>query len=121
MCSWNEFKQTAKLTGIEKFNNLRRSIEKIGNWQSLCRNLGMNEADMDRIMNERYTELLKKDECLKSYFNSNKAYWEEVAIAVARPPFNNKRLAETIAEKHLIHSPNKDRILDMIKGCNTYY
>ena len=47
--------------------------------------------------------------------------WEEVVIAVARPPVSNKRIAETIAEKHLVHSPNKDRILDMIKGCDTYY
>ena len=74
MCSWSKFRQKANLTRIEKFNDLRRSVEEIGIWQSLCRNLDMNEADMSRIMNERYTEELKKDECLKSYFNSNEAY-----------------------------------------------
>ena len=118
-CSWNEFKQRVPLTEIEHFNDLRWSLQVINLWQSLCRNLNMNEAVVDRIMNEGYTEQTKKDECLKSYFNSNEAYWEEVIVAVARPPFGDKRLAETIAEKYLKHNPNKDKILTMIKKCDT--
>ena len=62
----------------------------------------------------------KKDECLQSYLNSDEGSWEEVVIAVASLPFNNKRLAKKIAEKHLV-SPNKDTILAMIKTCHTYY
>ena len=118
-CSWNEFKQTAKFTGIETVNQLRWSIEVVSNWHSLCRNLDMSEAAMNRIANERYTEQQKKDECLTAYFNSNEAYWEEVIIAVLRSPFGDKRLAATIAEKYLKHSPIKDTILTMIKKCDT--
>ena len=118
-CSWNDFKQRVHLTEVKHFNNLRWSLQAINQWPSLCRNLNMNEAVVDRIMNERHTEQTKKDECLKSYLNSNKAYWEEVIVAVARPPFSNKQLAETIAKEHLKHSPNKDMILNMINSCDT--
>ena len=90
MCSRNEFRQTANLTRIENLSDLRWSVEKIGDWQSLCRNLNLNEGAMNRIMNERYKEQHKKDECLQSYINSDKAYWEEVVIAVARPPLGDK-------------------------------
>ena len=75
---------------------------------------------MNRILNERSREHEKKDECLQSYFNSDKGSWEEVVIAVARSPFTNKRLAKTIAEKHL-HSPNKDIILTTLSNCDTLY
>ena len=118
MCSWDEFKQMAQLTGIKELKHLRSSVQDIGNWQSLCRNLGMSEGDIARITTERYSEVLKKDDCLKSYFNSNEAYWEKVIIAVARPPFRYKQLAVTIAERYLKHSPNMDRILTMIKKCD---
>ena len=119
VCSWDEFKQMAQLTGIKEFKYLRSSVHDIGNWQSLCRNLGMREGDIERIMTERHSEVLKKDDCLKSYFNLNEAYWEEVIVAVATPPFRNKQLAEIIAENYLKDSPNKDKILTMIKKCDT--
>ena len=60
-----------------------------------------------------------KDKCLESYFNSDEAYWEEVVIAVARPPLKNKRLAKEIAEKHMEDSPSINRVLTMIKSCDT--
>ena len=119
LCSWNQFKQRVNLTDVEHFLELRGSLQEINQWLSLCRNLNVKEAVVDRIMNEGYREQIKKEECLKSYFNSNEAYWEEVIVAVARPPFRNKRLAETIAENYLKHSPNKDKILTMIKKCDT--
>ena len=121
MCSWNEFRQTANLTRIENVSDIRWSVEKIGDWQSLCRNLNVNEGAMNSIMNERYKEQHKKDDCLQSYINSDKAYWEEVVIAVARPPFRDKILAKMIAEKHLEHSPSKDKIMAMIESCDTFY
>ena len=120
MCSWNEFKQIVNLREIKDLNDLRWSMQKIGDWQSLCKNLHLDTANMNRIKNERSIEYEKKDECLQSYFNSDEGSWEEVVMAVASPPFNNKRLAKKIAEKHLV-SPNKDTILAMIKTCDTYY
>ena len=116
ICSWIEFKQTAQLTGIQSLNILRWSVEEIGDWQSLCLNLNLSTADMNRILNDRDHP---KDECLRSYFNSDKGSWEEVVIAVARPSVGNKRLAKRIAEKHL-HSPNKERIMSMLNNCDTY-
>ena len=71
---------------------------------------------MNRLKNERFTEFQKKDGCLQSYVDSDEASWEEVVIAVARHPFNNKRLAKNIAEKHL-HSPNNHTIISMVDKC----
>ena len=119
-CSLQTFKRTANLTKINDYLVLRRSVEKIGNWQGLCTNLELSETEYNRIMNEGYMEQQKKEECLRSYIKSDEDSWEEVVIAVARPPINNRRLARTIANDHL-RSPNKDRILDMLKSCPKFY
>ena len=72
---------------------------------------------MNRILNDRDHP---KDECLRSYFNSDEGSWEEVVIAVARSSVGNKWLAKRIAEKHL-YSPNNDTILSMLNSCDTFY
>ena len=74
---------------------------------------------MNRILNDRSRDH-PKDECLRSYFNSDEGSWEEVVIAVARPSVGNKQLAKRIAEKHL-YSPNNDTILSMLNSCDTFY
>ena len=117
ICSWIEFKQTAKLTRIVTLNDLRWSVEQIGDWQSLCQNLNLSTVNMNRILNDRDHP---KDECLRSYFNSDKGSWEEVVIAVARPSVGDKRLAKRIAEKCL-YSPNNVTILSMLNNCDTFY
>ena len=114
MCSLQEFQQTASFTRIDKFNDLRQSVETIGDWQSLCRNL---DVDLEDILHDRDHS---KDKCLQSYFNSDEAYWEEVVMAVVRPPLKNKRVAKEIAKKYLC-SPNNDTILSMVKYCDTFY
>ena len=119
-CSFQEFKQTVNLTEIKDYRVLRQSVEKIGEWQSLCENLDLDETEMSRIKNEELRPHLKKDECLKSYVNSDKGSWEEVVIAVARYPFYDKRLAKNIAEEHL-QSPNLSKIMSMLDNCDTYH
>ena len=71
MCSRNEFKQIVNLIGIKYLYDLHWSMQEIGDWQSLCRNLHLDTADMNRIKNERSREYEKKDEGLQSYFNSD--------------------------------------------------
>ena len=39
------------LTGIEYINDLHWSMQEVGDWQSLCRNLHLDTADMNRIKN----------------------------------------------------------------------
>ena len=112
-CSLQEFKQTAKLnlTKIEDFYTLRRSVQNLGgNWQSLCNNLEVDRTVMNTIPYEKSKEDVKRDDCLNSYVNSDKGSWEEVVIAVARPPFQRITLAKEIAKNHL-HSPNNNTII----------
>ena len=113
-CSFQEFKQTTELnlTKLENFYALRQSVEELvgGNWQSLCHNLEVDRVDVNRIYHERSREDEKKDNCLQSYFKSDKGSWEEVVIAVARRPFKDLHLAKEIAKNHL-HSPNNNTII----------
>ena len=91
LCLWNEFK--LNLTGIKDLSDLRWFMQEIGDWQSLCKNLHLDTADMNRIKNERSRKHKKRGKCLQSYLNSDEGSWEEVVMAVASPPFNNKHLA----------------------------
>ena len=113
-CSFQEFKQIAKLnlTKIEDFYTLRQSVQNLegGNWQSLGNNLEVDRAVMNNILHENSKEDIKRDDCLNSYFKSDKGSWEEVVIAVARPPFKHITLAKEIAKNHL-HSPNNNTII----------
>ena len=74
---------------------------------------------MEKIKNSHDKDH-QMDECLKYYVNSDEGSWEEVVIAVARPPFYNKHLAKRIVRRHL-HSPNNDTLLSMLKNCKTLY
>lgn len=117
-CSLQEFKQNSKLnvTEIDDFHSLHESVQVIGDWQNLCWNLRVEEDVMNRVKNDRDHP---KEECLQSYFNSGHCSWEEVVIAVARPPFKNKRLAKKIVQKYIVHESNRNNILNWLaENCN---
>ena len=111
-CSFQLFKEMNTLTEIEKYYDLHESVEEIGEWLSLCKNLKVDEGTMNRLDNDN-------DECLRYYVNSDEGSWEEVVISVARPPFKNKRLAKKIAQQHVCND-NIDKIMWMLNNCNNY-
>lgn len=113
-CSFQHLKKLNTLTEIEKYYDLRESVEEIGDWLSLCKNLKVEEGIMNRLKD------YNNDECLKYYVNSDLGSWEEVVMSVARPPFKNKRLAKKIAQQHVCND-NKDKIFWMLNYCTTYH
>ena len=114
-CSYEDFKLTANLTKINDVLDLRESVQEISDWQSLCGNLRLKSAIMDRIKNSHDKDH-QMDQCLHYYFISDKGSWEEVVFAVARPPFYNKHLAKRIVQKRL-QSPNNDTLLSWLENC----
>lgn len=114
MCSFQEFKRKSNLTVIasDKFYDLSESVEKIANWQDLCGNLRVDETVMNKAKNDKDHA---KYMCLKAFFDSEGS-WEELVIAVSRPPFKDKRLAKDIAQTY-VHESNVESILEMVEIC----
>ena len=78
-------------------NDLIQAVKDIGDWRSLCMNLGVSEGEMDNIIHNDGT---KKIDCLQAYWNGGDAKWSDVVRAVAMSPINNKRVAKEIAKDH---------------------
>ena len=61
---------------------------------------------------------VKKEECLRAYYNSGEAYWEEVIRALIKHPINNKRLGKEIIEQNQLRTDLLDE--SRIFLCDTY-
>ena len=80
-------------------------MAEIGDWEALCENLGVHKAvlsDLRSTMNTDNTK--KKRRCLEAYINTGKACWEQIVEVIADYPFYNARLAEEIANMHVVGS-----------------
>ena len=71
----------------------------IGDWESLCENLGAPKAVISSLRFSDMQAGRKKSECLEAYLNTDNACWEQVVKVVAEHPFHNKKLARKIANK----------------------
>ena len=71
----------------------------IGDWESLCENLGVPNAVMNPLRFSHKQPERKKSECLEAYLNTDNTCWEQVVKVVANGPFPNKKLARQIANK----------------------
>ena len=76
------------------------AVAEVGNWKSLCENLGVLKEVMNSLDYSSEHHQRKKRECLQAYIDSGEACWEEVVNVVASDPFHNKRLAKKIASKY---------------------
>ena len=95
--------QSSTSTEIERFLDLYQAVQEVGDWKSLCRNLKVNEATMNALeFDQKQSEWNKRD-CLRAYFDTGEATWEDVVRAVGehRCPTSNKRVAEEIAKKYI--------------------
>ena len=87
-------------TEIKDFLELYHAVAEVGNWEGLCYNLEVNEARMSELRNSNELVDAKKRECLKAYFDSGEAYWENVVKALVRYPVGNRKVANEIVEKY---------------------
>ena len=60
-------------------------------------NLRVDDGIMDRLIHAAGRDEIKKEECLKAYWNNGAATWTKVIEAVEKAPINNKRIAKKIA------------------------
>ena len=84
---------------ISKKRELEKAVAEIGDWETLCENLGVPKAVISGL---RFSDMQigrKKSECLEAYLDTDNACWEQVVKVVAEFPFHNKRLARQIANK----------------------
>ena len=80
-------------------------MAEIGLWKALCENLGVHKAVLSNLCDMINTDnTVKKRRCLEAYINTGKACWEKIVKVVADHPFYNARLAEEIANMHVVGS-----------------
>ena len=101
-----------RCTEIEDFKELCHQVADIGDWYGLCLNLGVYDDKLNELKhsNERIGE--RKQECLRVYFDTGEAYWEEVVRAIIQHPVRKGRVAKKIIEEKSLRSD----LLDIIKS-----
>ena len=89
---------------ISDEQELGKAVAEIGDWETLCKNLGVEKAVINALRNMVDTEsTIKKSRCLEAYLNTGRACWEQVVKVVADHPFYNARLARNITCSHATH------------------
>ena len=74
----------------------------IGNWETLCENLGAPEAVPKQLRFANMENEVKRSRCLEAYLNTGKACWEKVVQVVGDYPFDNRKLAKEIADDYSV-------------------
>ena len=88
---------------ISNKQQLGKAVAEIGDWETLCDNLGVEKAVINRLRNLIDTDsTIKKSRCLEAYLDTGGACWEQVVKVVADYPFYNARLAKKIAHMQRI-------------------
>ena len=87
---------------VKSVQDLMKMLSDIGNWETLCTLLGVNQGVMSELKFTSLDTNIKKKRCLESYFDSGHAHWEEVIKAVVGPGILNARVAKEIAYKYLL-------------------
>ena len=100
---------------IKDSRQLFQAVDKIGDWQNLCKNLKVDVGIMDMLKFSRDHDSIKKDECLEAYVNNGDASWEEVVVAVARFPIRNKLVSYNIAKVYVDQS-NYETLMELVRS-----
>ena len=83
---------------ISNKQELGKAVAEIGDWETLCENLGVEKAVINALRDMINTDSTKKkSRCLEAYLDTGRACWEQVVKVVADYPFYNARLARNIA------------------------
>ena len=84
-------------------------MAEIGDWETLCENLGVPKAVLNELRFSDKQTGRKKSECLEAYLDTDTACWEQVVKVIADFPFHNKRLARQIADKQNVDYSSDDK------------
>ena len=96
-------------TSISKQQELDKAVAEIGDWEALCEYLGVDKAILINLRGMINTDnAVLKHRCLQAYMNTGKACWERVVEVIAGYPFYNVRVAEKIANMHVVCSTKNE-------------
>ena len=85
-------------------------MAEIGDWESLCENLGVEKAVINELRSSSMENGKKKSRCLEAYIDTDEACWEQVVEVVADYPFHKRKLAREIADKHGVHYSSREEL-----------
>lgn len=86
---------------IESSLDLFEELEDIADWEMLCYKLRVSVGKIGSIKHTYHPDIAhKKKECLDAFYKQGGGCWEDVVIVVSGYPFENKRLAKEIADRH---------------------
>ena len=101
---------TGHCQSISKKQELEKAVAEIGDWETLCENLGAPKAVINELRSSSMQDGKKKSRCLEAYIDTDEACWEQVVEVIADHPFRNKRLARQIADKHGVHYSSREEL-----------
>ena len=87
-------------TSISDKQELEKAVAEIGDWETLCENLGVPKSVINGLRYSNKQTTRKKSDCLEAYLDTDEACWEKVVTVVAEHPFNNRRLAKRITDTY---------------------
>ncbi len=87
---------------IKGISDLIEATEGVGDWNSLCMELGVSESVLDELKHSQKQSSTCKRECLEDYLKNHVGDWKEVVRVIAtRRPIKNIKVACKIAKKHM--------------------
>ena len=101
---------TGHCQSISNKRELEKAVAEIGDWESLCENLGAPKAVISGLRSSSMQDGRKKSRCLEAYIDTDEACWEQVVEVVADNPFYNRKLARKIADKHGVHYSSREEL-----------
>ena len=87
-------------TSISNKKELEKAVAEIGDWETLCENLEVWKSVINNLRYSNKQTGRRKSECLQAYLDTDQACWEKVVMVVSEHPFNNRRLANSIANTY---------------------
>ena len=93
-------KTTVDCTSISDKQELEKAVAEIGDWETLCENLGVPNSVINGLRYSNKQTTRKKSDCLEAYLDTDEACWQKVVMVVAEHPFNKRRLAKRIANTY---------------------
>ena len=86
---------------IENKLELDKELEYVTDWKLLCTYLGVSEPKIGTIEDMDMSAANKRIACLGAFVNMDITCWERVVQVLSNYPFENKRLAKQIEERHI--------------------
>ena len=76
--------------------------DEVEEWKILGQNLGISEADLEKIEVDESRLLRKKIKIFSRWISSGRASWKALVDALLLPPLKAEHVAKAIANEHTV-------------------